>query len=476
VTLTNPFTFLQQNADAHPDGVFLRSPDHSMTNAEAVVEVKKLAYELRRLGVRAGDIVALELPDQLSLLFTEAVYHEAAISTVIPAGHLVGEAFDVAWIFSTTTPLPQGDARIVTVDAQFLRQVDQNPYGIRPSEEAVEVLRIVFSSGTTGTPKAIALGRRMERAMDAALASWFAGGPSVTMMDTGSAAGIGEFFLSVKGGQPFLSAGGAAPDAIARLLADNGVRTLKGSPNQVAALVDHLERVQGTLPTLETVVVSGTVLPPSVQQRLQEVTGGCVVVSNYGSTEAGAATRRTTDSGDPFDVGRVQPGSEVQIVDDDDVEVPAGTVGRIRHRSLGMAEGYLGDDEATARAFRDGWFYPGDLGLFRPDGGLTLVGREAEVLNAGGVKIDPNRLDHAALGHPLVRDACSFAYAGPSGIARIGMAVVADDGVDLAGLAEELTDEFGTSAPTLMARVTEIPRTATGKPRRRELAERFAES
>jgi len=475
VNLTNPFEFLLRNAESHPSGVFLRSPDHMLTNAEAVVEVKKLAYELRRLGVRAGDIVALELPDQLSLLFTEAVYHEAGISTVIPPGHHVGGAFEVSWIFSAGTPLPQGHAKTVIVDSQFLRQVDQNPYGIRPSEEPIDVLRIVFSSGTTGTPKAIALGRTMERVMDAALPSWFDGGPSVTMMDTGSAAGIGEFFLSVKAGQPFLSAGGAAPDALARLLADNGVRTLKGSPNQVTALVDHLEQVQAALPAIETVVVSGTVLPPSVQQRLQEVTGGCLVVSNYGSTEAGTATRRAADSGDPFDVGRVQPGSEVQIVDEHDEPVPLGTVGRIRHRSFGMAEGYLGDPEATARAFRDGWFYPGDLGRFRDDGGLTLVGRESEVLNAGGVKIDPNRLDHAALRHPRVHDVCSFTYAGPSGVSRIGMAIVADDGADLELLVEDLTQEFGTAAPTLVARVPEIPRTATGKPRRGELAKRFAE-
>jgi acyl-CoA synthetase (AMP-forming)/AMP-acid ligase II len=447
-----------------------------MTNAEAVVEVKKLAYELRRLGGQAGDVVALDVPDQLSIVFTEAVYHEAAISTVIPDRHVVGDAFRVDWIFSSRTPTPQGDARIVTVDAAFLQGVTQNPYGIRPSEEPIETLRIVFSSGTTGRPKAIALGRALEQVFDAALDSWFATSPSLSLMDTGSPAGLGEFFLSVKGGRPYLSAGGASPDAIVRLAELGGVRTLKGSPNQIGAVADELEAQQRTLPSVQLVVVSGTTMPPGLADRMQQVTEGCMIVVNYGSTEAGGATSRPHGSADPFDVGHPQRGSQIEIVDADDVPVPAGTVGRVRHRGPGMASGYLGDPEATARAFRERWFYPGDLGFLRADGGLTLSGRESELLNAGGVKVDPQVLDHAALQHPGVRDACSFDYAGGAGIRRIGLALVADDDADLQALAATLTAEFRAAAPTLVARIAEIPRTATGKPKRRELAERFSEA
>lgn len=80
----NPFLYLQANADASPDAVFAQSPDQVLTNAEAVVYAKKVAYEMRRLGVKAGDVVALDLPDMLSIVFTEAVYHEGGVSTVLP--------------------------------------------------------------------------------------------------------------------------------------------------------------------------------------------------------------------------------------------------------------------------------------------------------------------------------------------------------------------------------------------------------
>src|SRR3954471_19130603 len=163
----NPFLYLQRNAGRNPRGVFSRSASQTVTNAEAVVSAGKLAFELRRLGVKPGQIVALDLPDQLRLLSAEAIYHEAAISTVVPPGHVVEGGMRIDWMFTSRTSLPQPGAQTVQVDAKFLAQVDQNPFGNKPRDEPIEVLRIAFSSGTTGKPKAIALGREMEAAMDA---------------------------------------------------------------------------------------------------------------------------------------------------------------------------------------------------------------------------------------------------------------------------------------------------------------------
>lgn len=473
MALTNPFLYLRQNAEQNPRGIFSRTPDETLTNAEALVAITKITFEMRRIGVRPGQIVALHLPDRLGILFTEAIYHEGAVSTIIPRGASAEGLFTVDWTFTTEPPGPVDDPSVIPVDARFLQRIEENPYGIRPAEDPLDVLRIVFSSGTTGRPHAIALGREMEQAMDAALETWFQTGPSMTLMDTGTAWGMGEFFLSVKGGQPYLCVGGADPAGIIRLAVEQGVRTLKGSPQQVAAIVDELDAQNRTLPDIQVVVVAGTVMPPGLAERTRRVTEGCLIVVNYGSTEAGAGTSRVYASDDPFDAGHVAPGTQLEIVDDDDHVVPDGTEGRIRLRSFGMVHEYLGDPEASARAFRDGWFYPGDLGLIRPDGGLTLTGRESEVLNAGGVKIDPTRLDHAALAHPGIVEACSFEYDGESGVRRIGLALVTTDEADLHALASALRGEFGGAAPTVVARVEAIPRTAVGKPKRRELAERF---
>lgn len=472
---TNPFLYLQKNADENPRGVFLHTPTLTITNADAIVQIKKIAFELRRIGVTAGEIVALDLPDQLSILFTEAVYHEGGISTVIPDGAVVDPRVPVKWLFTNRGTTPPSTAQSVQVDARFLRQIEENPYGISPSEEPIETLRIVFSSGTTGTPKAIELGRRMEALMDAALPQWFQGSPYLSLMDTGTVSGIGEFFLSVKGGQPYLSVGGATPAVLVEFIDKHQVKTLKGSPAQFIAIIDELERQGRTLPSVQAAMLAGTVMPPAASDRARAAFEGCLVLAQYGSTEAGGATNRPYESEDPFDVGFVQPGSTVEIVDEDDEPVAQGVVGRIRHRSPGMAHGYLGDPEATAAAFHDGWFYPGDLGYFREDGGLTLTGRESEVLNAGGVKVDPNRIDHAATQQPGVLDAASFAFESASGILGVGVALVTDDDVDVQAVIAALQAEFGVAAPTLVARVEAIPRSRTGKPLRRELAERYGD-
>jgi acyl-coenzyme A synthetase/AMP-(fatty) acid ligase len=472
----NPFLYLQANADTSPGGVFAQSADQILTNAEAAVYAKKIAYELRRLGVKAGDVVALDLPDMLSILFTEAVYHEGGVSTVLPDGFVADGAFRVDWIFSRKTPTPQKGAHVVMVDSRFLQQVDQNPYGISPSEAPIDILRIVLSSGTTGAPKAIAMGRDMEVAMDAALASWSRSGPHLVLMDFGSARGIGELYLSVKGGRPFLSVGGASPGAIARIAAQNAVRSVKGSPAQLAGLVEELEATERTLPSIEKVFFSGTSMPPGLASRIRRVTEGCIVFSNYGSTEAGGTAVREYNSDDPFDAGRISPGTRVEIVDENDTVLPDGEQGRIRVKSPGMAQEYLGNAEATRLSFKDGWFYPGDLGVIRPDKGLTLAGRESEVINAGGVKVDPTRLDHFTLQFNGVIDACSFGYETSSGLLQIGIALVVEDDFDVQALISALKLEFGSAAPMLVARVDSVPRGATGKPLRRTLAERYKES
>lgn len=446
-----------------------------MTNAEALVSVKKLAYEFRRMGVKAGQIAALDIPDQLRIVFLEALYHEAAIGTVLPDGYIADGVFPLNWIFTSGNPAPQQGAAVVHVDSRFLQRVEENPYGITPSNESGEVLWIAFSSGTTGTPNAIPLTSKTLAALDESLDVWFEGDPFLVLMDLGTAWGFGGFFLSVRNNRPFLCVGNAGQEAIVRIAAENSVTSLKGSTAQLASFVDELERQGRVLPSIETVWFGGTMMPPGLADRLRRATGGCRIYGTYGSTEATVATTRLYESDDPTDAGYLVPGSELEIVDENDQVVPAGTAGRIRHRSPAMVHEYLGNPEATARSFREGWFYSGDLGYLRPDGGLTLTGRESELLNAGGVKVDPNRMDQFAIRQPRVSDACAFEYTVASGLKQVGIALVTDDGVDIHAVIAAFKTEFGSAAPSLVARIDVIPRNAMGKPMRMALAEKYRE-
>ena len=85
--------------------------------------------------------------------------------------------------------------------------------------------------------------------------------------------------------------------------------------------------------------------------------------------------------------GRPLPGVELEVVDAEDRPQPPGCGGAIRLRAPGMAEGYLDNPQQTAQRFRDGWFYPGDIARWEPDGVLRLLGRADDVVNLGGFKL-----------------------------------------------------------------------------------------
>src|SRR6267142_3868516 len=115
----------------------------------------------------------------------------------------------------------------------------------------------------------------------------------------------------------------------------------------------------------------------------------------YGSTEAGnvafgpaSSLLRITGA-----VGYVVPGATIEITDVAGQYLPAGREGTIRIRASSMARCYLADPGASAEAFREGFFYPGDLGYLMADGIVVLTGREKTILNLGGHKTRPEIIE-----------------------------------------------------------------------------------
>ena len=104
-------------------------------------------------------------------------------------------------------------------------------------------------------------------------------------------------------------------------------------------------------------------------------------------------------------VGRAVHGVEVQVVDEAHERLPPGEVGRLRYRSPGCATGFSLDPDASVEAFRDGWFYPGDLAQLDADGFLTLAGRAKDMIIRGGINIYPEEIEATLMAHPAVADA-----------------------------------------------------------------------
>jgi acyl-CoA synthetase (AMP-forming)/AMP-acid ligase II len=115
---------------------------------------------------------------------------------------------------------------------------------------------------------------------------------------------------------------------------------------------------------------------------------GVPVHNQYGSSESHTIA---VDTEEPFVEGRAgRPlrGVEVRILDDDDLPLPAGAIGRIVARNPAASTSYIGDPESTAKVFRDGWVFPGDRVYLDSEGRLHVLGRD-DVINIDGMKVDP---------------------------------------------------------------------------------------
>jgi acyl-CoA synthetase (AMP-forming)/AMP-acid ligase II len=205
-----------------------------------------------------------------------------------------------------------------------------------------------------------------------------------------------------------------------------------------------------------------------IEERL-----GAPMLEAYGMTEAAHQM-----ASNPLPPGVRKPGSvghgthvEIAILDEAGDLQPAGTTGEVSIKGPTVFGGYESNAEANAVSFSHGWFRTGDQGYLDSDGYLTLVGRLKELINRGGEKISPREIDDVLLTHPSVAEAVCFGI--PDRV--YGEEVVA--AVVLTGSATEVELKAHCSAvladfkcPKTIYLVEAIPRTATGKIQRRNVA------
>jgi acyl-CoA synthetase (AMP-forming)/AMP-acid ligase II len=245
------------------------------------------------------------------------------------------------------------------------------------------------------------------------------------------------------------------------------------------AFIDVLERLrtrQGKrLPhRLRFIRAGGAPLSATVRRQIEEAFS-VPVLEAYGLSEASFVATNFLDpvhrkSGT---VGRPWP-NEIAIRGEDGHLLPPGAVGEIIVRGPSVMPGYLDDDEANRTAFVDGWFRTGDLGSIDAEGFLTVLGRLKELINRGGEKISPYEIERALLLHPSVREAVAFSLPHPRLGEVVAAAVVLVPGVQTTSteIKSFLLQHLAPfKIPQHLFVKTELPKGATGKALRRQLAE-----
>jgi acyl-coenzyme A synthetase/AMP-(fatty) acid ligase len=197
----------------------------------------------------------------------------------------------------------------------------------------------------------------------------------------------------------------------------------------------------------------------------------CRIYNSYGSTEAGniglVEITNGVNNSSGFDL--THNDVVLEIVDENDKLLPASSVGIIRYRKSNTATSYFKNPVATSQFFKDGFFYPGDLGFVDSGGRLHLEGRSTDLINLGGVKVNPERIESIALAQLGVQDCAAFARISDSGIEELCMALVVDKDFNQE-LFEKVMAAKSANPIRHISIVPMIARTETGKIQRNLLS------
>ena len=247
-----------------------------------------------------------------------------------------------------------------------------------------------------------------------------------------------------------------------RLIAKQAEVLLASLPNDAVGL---------RLPALKSLSMGSSTIGERLRKAIRTKLSDRFVIT-YSVSETGnvSAAHAAVQERYPGAVGYAGKGVLVEIVGPDGETLPSGEVGEIRLRTPGMVSGYLGDPEATALAFRDGWFYPRDLGSMTEDGVLIHHGRADDMMILDGINIFPREIELALEGHPAVAEALAFPIPHPTRQDLPAAAVILRRPAAEADLLTFCRERIGTSAPQRIVVVEAFPDAARGKVMKRDLA------
>jgi long-chain acyl-CoA synthetase len=228
--------------------------------------------------------------------------------------------------------------------------------------------------------------------------------------------------------------------------------------------------------SLRVGVSGGAAIPGEVIRAFEQKFPGCVILEGYGLSESASTTtfNVSAEQRKVLSIGRPIWGVEVRIVDDDDKEVPPGPehVGEIVIRGHNIMKGYYKKPEATAEAFRGGWFHTGDLAYRDEDGYLFIVDRKKDLIIRGGFNVYPREVEETLYEHPAVSEAAVIGKPDEKFGEEVVAVVALKPGAtataeDLIAYAKERLTAY--KCPREVRIVDELPKGPTGKILKKEL-------
>ncbi len=495
---------LEDRARVRPDTEFLFSETdgRKFTYSEFDRAVNRAASLLASHRVGKGDVVSLLMPNSPEYIIAYfACWKLGALAG--PVNSLL-KTREMAYVISNS------EAKALLVHEEFLPAVegikselpalqavirfedearatdgfseDVPPISVEMDDEAI----IIYTSGTTGKPKGCLLTHGNVIANAGQISEWLGFTEhdrllSVMPLFHMNAVSVTTMSALYAGGSTVISLKFSAK-RFWQTISDYQVTSFGSVATMLTMLLSKFpDGVPDGLRTeqLRFAMCGSAPVPAEVIKRFEE-TFHCLVIEGYGLSES---TCRSTFN--PPDKRR-RPGScglpignEMMVVDDEDREVPHGALGEIVLRGDNILKGYFKDSNATAVAFRNGWFHTGDIGYRDDEGFFYIVDRKSDMIIRGGENIYPREIDEVLYQHPAIAAAATIGVPDPLyGEEVAAFVVLKEDGSagadELIAFCRQRLADY--KCPKTIRVVEEIPKGPTGKLLKRELAREFADS
>jgi acyl-CoA synthetase (AMP-forming)/AMP-acid ligase II len=430
-------------------------------------------------GLKRGDTVAIFADDAIFHLALVLGLTRIGVLTLSTRNPVLPTEFPINAVVTERPAVFSNVRRVLVADAGWIEGDGT------PAQDAVNSdcgsgdapARLVLTSGTTGDPKAVALSHenviRRLQAYDAIFGHRFAVSRR-TFLDVGLTTSFGyalTLHVLARGGAVFYRGADAAETMQAFGLYN--VECMVGAPSGVAEFLGYYEQSPAFLCPFEVMLASGSLLSQSLSERVRGRMCSHLMAT-YAATEISpvAAAPAHHIAHIPGAVGYVAPWVNVQAVDHQDRPLKPGAEGLIRLRGHTLVEGYFGNPPGSETIFRDGWFYPGDIGTVTEDRLLIISGREKAVINLGGEKINPETVEMVLLTYPGIRQAAAAGVPNTLGVAEMCAAVVTDAPIDLQAVRSHCARSVPAGfVPVRIVRLPDIPRNEMGRIDRKRLGE-----
>jgi acyl-CoA synthetase (AMP-forming)/AMP-acid ligase II len=430
--------WLARHEAERPDQAAIRTLETEITYGELAGMVARLTATLAGLGVRRGDVVAVQLPNLPEFLVSYLAvtglgavmttihmpYRAAEIETLLAHSRAraviclteAGDYRAAETMLGLKDRLPALEAVIALGGAVpgahslgEMIEIGEEAFEAGDPPVASDPFLLLYTSGTTSAPKGVPLsyhnmlsnarvgvGEHLLTADDVILSA----APFTHLF------GLYSFHLALCAGAASLLLPAFTPPGLAALIEAGKPTGLWTAPAHMAACRGMGLFEKHDFGSLKLMIMSGSACPPELVRSLQETLPGCAVTQLWGMTETqGALYTRPGDAAEisATSAGRPSPGTETRVVDEDGAEVAAGVEGELQVRGCLLFPGYFKNKEANAASFAgDGWFRTGDLAQADEAGNVAITGRLKDIINRGGVKYNPLDIEALLDRHPKI--------------------------------------------------------------------------